>query len=209
MPLTVQTRCGQRLRLGFLASHGGSNMQAIVDACRDGRLAAEPAVVISNNSDSNTLARARREGLPAYHLSGKTHPGPEDLDAAILDVFQRYGVNLVILAGYMRLLGSKTLSAYHDRVLNIHPALLPRFGGKGFYGAAVHEAVLAAGDHVTGATVHIVDEQFDNGLILAQVDVPVAADDSAESLAARVLVQEHLLFVETLQRIETGDLELP
>ena len=209
MPLTVQTRCGQRLRLGFLASHGGSNMQAIVDACRDGRLAAEPAVVISNNSDSNTLARARREGLPAYHLSGKTHPGPEDLDAAILDVFQRYGVNLVILAGYMRLLGTKTLSAYHDRVLNIHPALLPRFGGKGFYGAAVHEAVLAAGDHVTGATVHIVDEQFDNGLILAQVNVPVEADDSAESLAARVLVQEHLLFVETLQRIETGDLELP
>ncbi len=209
MPLTVQTRCGQRLRLGFLASHGGSNMQAIVDACRDGRLAAEPAVVISNNSDSNTLARARREGLPAYHLSGKTHPGPEDLDAAILDVFQRYGVNLVILAGYMRLLGSKTLSAYHDRVLNIHPALLPRFGGKGFYGAAVHEAVLAAGDRVTGATVHIVDEQFDNGLILAQVNVPVEADDSAESLAARVLVQEHLLFVETLQRIETGDLELP
>jgi phosphoribosylglycinamide formyltransferase-1 len=209
MPLPTQTNRAQRRRLGFLASHGGSNMQAIIDACKDDRLSAEPAVVIGNNSGSKALARARREGIPAYHLSGKTHPEPEDLDAAILDALQRHEVDLVILAGYMRLLGSKTLTAYQGRVLNIHPALLPRFGGKGLYGPAVHEAVLASGDRVTGVTVHVVDEQFDSGPILAQTKVPVEDGDTAESLAARVLIQEHLLFVETLQRIESGELELP
>lgn len=207
MPLPSQTKRAQRL--GFLASHGGSNMQAIIDACRDGRLSGEPAVVIGNNSGSNALARARCEGIPAYHLSGKTHPEPEGLDAAILDALQRHGVDLVILAGYMRLLGPGTLAAYQGRVLNIHPALLPRFGGKGLYGSAVHEAVLAARDRVTGVTVHVVDEQFDSGPILAQVTVPVEDGDTVESLAARVLIQEHLLFVETLQRIESGELELP
>ena len=204
MPILSQTQ-----RLGFLASHGGSNMQAIIDACRDGRLSAEPAVVIGNNSGSNALARARREGIPAHHLSGKTHPEPEELDAAIAEVLQRHEVNLVILAGYMRLLGPKTLAAYQGRVLNIHPALLPRFGGKGLYGPAVHEAVLAAGDRTTGVTVHVVDEQFDSGPILAQATLPVEEGDTVDSLAARVLVQEHLLFVDTLQRIERGELELP
>ena len=207
MPLPSQTR--PALRLGFLASHGGSNMQAILDACQDGRLTAAPAVVISNNSGSQSLTRARRAEVPAYHLSGKTHPEPDALDAAILDVLHRHQVNLVILVGYMRLLGPKTLAAYQRRILNIHPALLPSFGGKGLYGPAVHEAVLAAGDSETGVTIHIVDEQFDSGPIIAQVTVPVEKDDTTESLAARVLAQEHLLFVETLQRIERGELELP
>jgi len=184
-------------------------MQAILDACQDGRLTAAPAVVISNNSGSQSLTRARRAEVPAYHLSGKTHPEPDALDAAILDVLHRHQVNLVILVGYMRLLGPKTLAAYQRRILNIHPALLPSFGGKGLYGPAVHEAVLAAGDSETGVTIHIVDEQFDSGPIIAQVTVPVEKDDTTESLAARVLAQEHLLFVETLQRIERGELELP
>ena len=207
MPLPSQTR--PALRLGFLASHGGSNMQAILDACQDGRLTAEPEVVISNNSGSQALARARRAGVPAYHLSGKTHPKLDDLDAAILDVLHRHEVNLVILAGYVRLLGPKTIATYQRRILNIHPALLPSFGGKGLYGPAVHEAVLAAGDSVTGVTIHVVDEQFDRGPILAQVTVPVEKDDTTGSLAGRVLAQEHLLFVETLQQIERGELELP
>jgi phosphoribosylglycinamide formyltransferase-1 len=207
MPLPSQTRSA--LRLGFLASHGGSNMQAILDACEDGRLTAESAVVISNNSGSNALVRARSAGVPAYHLSGKTHPGPDDLDTAILDVLHRHEVNLVILAGYMRLLGPKTISVYQRRILNIHPALLPNFGGKGLYGPAVHEAVLSAGDSATGVTIHVVDEDFDSGPILAQVTVPVKKDDTVDSLSARVLAQEHLLFVETLQRIERGELELP
>ncbi len=207
MPLPSQTRSA--LRLGFLASHGGSNMQAILDACEDGRLTAESAVVISNNSGSNALVRARSAGVPAYHLSAKTHPGPDDLDTAILDVLHRHEVNLVILAGYMRLLGPKTIAVYQRRILNIHPALLPNFGGKGLYGPAVHEAVLSAGDSATGVTIHVVDEDFDSGPILAQVTVPVKKDDTVDSLSARVLAQEHLLFVETLQRIERGELELP
>ena len=207
MPLPSQTR--PALRLGFLASHGGSNMQAILDACQDGRLTAAPAVVISNNSGSQSLTRARRAEVPAYHLSGKTHPEPDALDAAILDVLHRHQVNLVILAGYMRLIGPKTIATYQRRILNIHPALLPSFSGKGLYGPAVHEAVLATGDSETGVTIHVVDEQFDSGPIIAQVTVPVEKDDTTESLAARVLAQEHLLFVETLQRIERGELELP
>jgi len=207
MSLPSQTKGAQRL--GFLASHGGSNMQVILDACQDGRLAAEPAVVISNNSGSQALTRARRAGVPAYHLSGNTHTESGDLDAAILAMLRQHEVSLVILAGYMRLLGPKTLAAYQGRVLNVHPALLPRFGGKGLYGHAVHDAVLAAGDSVTGVTIHVVDQQFDSGPILAQVTVPVEKDDTTESLAGRVLAQEHLLFVETLQRIERGELDLP
>lgn len=196
------------LRLGFLASHGGTNMQAIINACKDGRLNAVPSVVISNNSRSNALARAKREGVPGYHLSGVTHPAVEQLDRAVLETFRRHKVNLVILAGYMRLLGPRTVSAYRGRVLNTHPALLPKFGGKGLYGKAVHEAVLAAGERVTGVTIHVVDEQYDHGPIIAQSQVPVQGDDTADSLSERVLGSEHELFVETLRKIESGEIDL-
>jgi len=198
----------RRLRLGFLASHGGSNMQAIIDACKDGRLDAEPAVVISNNSESTSLERARREGIPRYHLSSATHPGPAQLDAAILRTLEEHGVDLVILAGYMKLLGPQTLARYRGRILNIHPALLPKFGGKGLYGKKVHEAVLAAGERVTGVTIHLVDERYDAGPIVAQSEVPVLDDDTVDSLAARVLEREHQLFAETLQKIFVGEIDL-
>jgi phosphoribosylglycinamide formyltransferase-1 len=196
------------LRLGFLASHGGSNMQAIIDACKDGRLDAEPAVVISNNSESTALERARREGIPNYHLSSATHRDPAELDAAILRTLEEHGVDLVILAGYMKLLGPRTLARYRGRILNIHPALLPKFGGKGLYGKKVHEAVLAAGERVTGVTIHLVDERYDAGPIVAQSEVPVLDGDTVDSLAARVLQREHQLFAETLQKIAVGEIDL-
>ncbi|MFB3817052.1 MAG: phosphoribosylglycinamide formyltransferase [Candidatus Methylomirabilales bacterium] len=196
-------------RLGFLASHGGSNMQAIIDACKEGRLDARPCVAISNNSDSMALQRARREGLPAYHLSAVTHPDPAALDAEILRVLRAHGVDLVILAGYMRKLGPAVLQAYGGRILNIHPALLPRFGGQGMFGKRVHEAVLAAGETTTGVTVHLIDEHYDTGPILAQRRVPVLPTDTPDSLAERVLREEHRLYVETLQRICRGELPLP
>jgi phosphoribosylglycinamide formyltransferase 1 len=196
------------LELGLLASHGGTNMQAIIDACRAGRLQAEPRVVISNNSDSGALERARREGIPACHLSLHTHPDPAALDAAMLEVLRRHQVDVICLAGYMRKLGPRTLAAYRNRVLNIHPALLPRFGGKGFYGERVHEAVLAAGERESGPTVHLVDEHYDHGPIVAQTRVPVLPDDTAETLAARVLAQEHHIYADTLQRIATGEIDL-
>ena len=196
------------LQLGFLASHRGTNLQAILDACETGRLQARPRVVISNNSDSGALQRARKMGVPAAHLSTYTHPEPGALDEAILAILQAYGVEVVCLAGYMKRLGPRTLAAYRGRVLNIHPSLLPKFGGQGFYGEVVHRAVLAAGVRETGATVHLVDEEYDHGQVLDQVQVPVEPGDSVETLSARVLQQEHRLYVRTLQRIASGEIEL-
>ncbi len=198
----------KKARLGFLASHGGSNMQAIIDACKEERLDAEPAVVISNNSDSTALERARRGGIPSYHLSSATHPDPAELDAAIRRTLEEHGVDFVVLAGYMKLLGPQTLRRYRGRIFNIHPALLPKFGGKGLYGMKVHEAVLAAGEKVSGVTVHLVDENYDRGPIVAQCEVPVLEGDTAESLAARVLEQEHKLFAATLQKVVRGEIDL-
>ena len=183
-------------------------MASILAACRSGALEAEPRVVIGNNSKSGAVARGRRAGIPVYHLSGHTHPDPEELDRAILSTLHEHGVTLVCLAGYMKLLGMHTLAAYRGRILNIHPALLPKFGGKGFYGRAVHEAVLAAGEKESGTTVHIVDQEFDHGPVLAQTRVPVHPGDTADLLAARVLEREHILYAETLQKIATGEIAL-
>ncbi|HYL79216.1 MAG TPA: phosphoribosylglycinamide formyltransferase [Candidatus Acidoferrum sp.] len=195
------------LHLGFLASHGGSNMQAIIDACKAGRLCAKPCVVISNNSDSMALQRAKSEGIPAHHISSQTHPGDAE-DREILRVLRLHGVDTVILAGYMKRLGPLTLADYRRRILNIHPALLPRFGGQGMYGRHVHEAVLAAGEKVTGVTVHVIDEHYDTGPILNQCRVPVEPGDTVETLSARVLKHEHRLYVETLQKISEGQIVL-
>jgi phosphoribosylglycinamide formyltransferase-1 len=183
-------------------------MQAIIDACKDGRLDAKPCVAISNNSDSMALQRARNEGIPCYHISGATHPGSAE-DEEILRVLRRHGVDTVILAGYMKILGTVTLHAYRGRILNIHPALLPKFGGKGMYGKRVHEAVLAAGEKVTGVTIHLIDENYDTGPIVNQCQVPVLEGDTADSLAERVLKHEHRLYVETLQKISDGSIRLP
>ena len=195
--------------LGFFASGRGTNMQAVVDACNSGMLAAKPVVVISNSSDSEALARARREKIPAYHFSSKTHSDPFQLDDTILAALQLHRTDLVILAGYLKRLGEKTLAAFQGRVINIHPALLPKHGGAGMYGVHVHEAVIAAGDRETGVTIHLVDREFDHGEILAQCRVPVMEGDTAETLAARVLVKEHTFLVETLQRIIDGEIVLP
>jgi phosphoribosylglycinamide formyltransferase-1 len=196
----------EKLKLGFLASHGGSNMQAIVDACKAGRIEAEPAVIISNNSKSGAIQRAEREAIPYYHISGKTHPDSED--RAIAEKMANHAVDLVILAGYMKKLGAETLRKFGGRILNIHPALLPKFGGKGMYGKYVHEAVLESGETESGPTVHLVDEHYDRGRILAQSKVPVLPGDTPESLAARVLEQEHKLYPATIQRIAAGEIKL-
>ena len=192
----------------MLASHSGTNLQAIMDACRSGRLDARVCTVISNNSGSGALRRARREGIPSYHLSGLTHHADEDLDSAILSVLESHAVDLVALAGYMKKVGPSVLARYDRRILNTHPALLPRFGGEGMYGSFVHEAVLASGVETTGATVHLVDERYDHGPVIAQREVPVMAGDTVDTLRARVLREEHLLYVETLGRIADGEIDL-
>ncbi len=183
-------------------------MQAVIDACRAGRLNAEPRVVISNNSRSMALRRAADAGIPRYHVSTVTHPDDDDRDRAIVDILERHGVDLVVLGGYMKELGPETIARYRDRIVNVHPALLPKFGGRGFYGLAVHEAVLASGDRVTGATVHLVDEQLDHGAVLAQHSVAVEEGDTPETLAERVLAVEHSLYVDTLERIASGEIDL-
>jgi phosphoribosylglycinamide formyltransferase-1 len=197
------------LRLGFLASGSGTNMQAILDASRSGRLSqVEPVVVISNNSSSGALQRSAAAGLPTYHLSSATHPEPRALDEAIATALTGHDVSVVVLAGYMKMVGPVTLDRFRGRILNIHPALLPKYGGRGFYGRAVHEAVLAAGETESGVTVHVVDEVYDHGPILAQARVPVLPGDTLGSLANRVLEQEHTLYAETLQRIAMGEISL-
>ena len=196
------------LKLGFFASHEGTNMQAIIDACNDERLDAKPCVVISNNSKSGAIQRANKEGIPYYHLSSRKYPESKDLDKAILEALKAHGVNLVILAGYMKKIGPQTLAAYEGRILNIHPALLPKYGGKGMYGKYVHEAVLASGDKVTGVTIHVVDAIYDHGSIVAQCEMPVLDGDTVETLSQRVLKREHEFFVETLQKISQGKIKL-
>jgi phosphoribosylglycinamide formyltransferase-1 len=197
------------MRLAMFASGSGTNLQAILDACADGTIAAKPVVVVGNNSKAFALQRARDAGISVAHLSSATHPDPDDLDNAILKTLVLHQVDLIALAGYAKHLGPKTIEAYRNRVLNIHPASLPRFGGQGMWGLHVHEAVLQSGVSESAATVHLVDEEYDRGDVLAVAQVPVLPDDTPESLQQRVHQAEYPLYVETLARIASGDLVLP
>ena len=193
------------LILGFLCSHGGSNMQAIIDNIKNGKLNAKAGAVISNNSDAFTLKRAEKENIPAYHISNKTH---DDVDAEIINIFDKYNVNTVILAGYMKIVSKRIIEHYNGRVLNIHPALLPKFGGEGMYGINVHKAVILSGAKVSGATIHLVTPNYDDGRILNQMEVPVYTSDTPQILADRVLETEHILYSDTLIKIANGDIKI-
>ncbi len=192
------------MRIGVLASGGGSNLQSIIDACKEGRLSGEVCLVISNNSAAGALDRARRVNIPALHLSGNTHPNPADLDKAILEALAGSGIEYVALAGYMKKIGDETLIVYRNRVFNIHPALLPDFGGLRMYGMAVHRAVIASGAAVSGPTVHLVNAEYDEGPILAQEKVDVLPGDDPETLQKRVLAAEHRLYPATLEAVSKG-----
>ena len=188
-------------RIAVLASGGGSNLQAIMDylgtrAQRD----ADVVLVASDRKDAGALERARRARIPdAVLQSTKVPDGCEPLK-----LFQDHGVDFIALAGYLKLLPKAILAEFPSRIVNIHPALLPGFGGAGMYGDRVHRAVLASGASVSGATVHYVDEHYDNGDILAQWPVPVLDDDSVQSLAARVLKVEHVLYPRVIHAVATG-----
>jgi phosphoribosylglycinamide formyltransferase-1 len=178
-------------RLGALASGRGSNVQAILAAIDRGDLHASVVVVISNNSGAGALDLARAAGIDALHISSRTHADP---DAAILDALRERDVDLLVLAGWMKQLDPRVVAAYEGRAVNIHPAPLPRFGGRGMWGRHVHEAVLASGAQQSGPTVHRVTEQYDAGEVLAHRPVPVLPDDTPDTLAARVLQAEHDLY---------------
>ncbi len=188
-------------RIAVLASHGGSILQAIMDACRAGELAAQVVLVIGNNSGSLALRRATQAGIQTLHLSGKTDPGPGQLDLAIRDALINARADWVMLAGYMKKLGKHSLAAFPGRILNTHPALLPKHGGRGLYGRNVHQAVLDSGATESGATVHFVEGDYDTGPVIAQVRVPVHPDDNVATLEARVQVAERQLVVNTLSEL--------
>jgi phosphoribosylglycinamide formyltransferase 1 len=194
--------------IGFLASHGGSSARAIVKACNSGELDATPGVLICNNGDADALRWARTDDLAAWHLSGRTHPQPDALDRAIRDVLVEHDVDLVVLSGYLKRLGPSTVAAYRGRILNIHPAPLPEFGGHGMYGLAVHEAVLAAGRATTEITVHLVDEEYDHGPVIHRQTVPVRATSDAAELQRAVSELEPQVFVKALGRVLGGETDL-
>ena len=197
------------LRIAVFASGTGTTLQAVIDACDSGALHVRVAVVIGNNSGSGAARRATAHAIPFVHLSGRTHPDPAELDVAIRDALIAHNVELVLLAGYMKKIGLETLHAFSGRMINTHPALLPKFGGQGMYGSNVHAAVLASGDPTTGISVHLVDGDYDTGRVLAQREVPVEPGDDAGTLAARVQSNERPFLIEVLQRIATGALVLP
>jgi phosphoribosylglycinamide formyltransferase-1 len=197
----------QPLKLGFLASGNGSSARAIVTAIEAGGLSAEPRLLVSNNRTAPALAFAAEYGVPA--LCVPTQGDPDAADARLVEAMIAYGVEVIVLSGYLRQLGPRTLQRYEGRVLNIHPGPLPQFGGHGMYGRRVHEAVIAAGVAQSGIVIHLVDAEYDRGPVIARRDVPVAAGDTAETLETRVTALEPAFFVETLQRIAQGTLKLP
>ena len=196
------------LKIGILASHEGTTLQCILDACAARRIRGMVVVVISNNGNSRALSRADIAGIPAHHLSSVTNPAPGALDAAISEALRAAQADIVFLAGYLKRLGPGTLAAFRGRVLNTHPALLPKFGGQGMFGDRVFEAVLAAGESESGVSVHLVDDTYDTGQVIRQVRVPVEARDCVESLKARVREREREVVVQTLAAIAAGELRL-
>lgn len=196
-------------KLAVLVSGRGSNMTAIINACEQGQLAANVELVISNNPDSQALVLAEEKNIDTSYLSSRTHADADLLDIAMSEVLDSHHVDFVLLAGFMKKIGPKILSAYKGRLINIHPSLLPKFGGQGMFGLNVHKAVIKAGEKETGVTIHLVDGEYDKGAILAQSTVAVGIEDTPESLAAKVLQVEHVLFAETVQKIIDGSIILP
>jgi phosphoribosylglycinamide formyltransferase 1 len=197
------------ITIGILASHEGTTAQAVLDACSSGMFPGRVGVVISNNADSGVLRRAQAAGIRTAHLSGQTHPDAESLDLAICKELKIHNVDLVLLAGYMKRLGLNTINAFRNRILNTHPALLPKHGGKGMYGLRVHQAVLDSGESITGVSIHLADESYDTGPVIAQCSVPVIPGDTPETLAARVQQRERQFLVEVLTGIARETIQLP
>jgi len=185
--------------LGVLISGRGSNLQAIIDAIADRRLDARIGIVISNKAEATGLERARRASIDTLVLSHRGYSTREDYDRAVVVELKAHGVQLVCLAGFMRLLSATFIDAFPNAILNIHPSLLPAFPG-----VDAQRQALAHGVQVTGATVHMVTPELDGGPIVLQAAVPVVEDDSVESLSARILATEHRIFPEAIQRVLAG-----
>ena len=189
-------------KLAVLVSGGGSNLQSIIDQTKNGILKdiAEVVIVISNNPSAYGLERAKKENIKAVALDYK-NMDKKDYDEQLYKLIQESGADLICLAGYLKKVPDVIVKEYKSRVLNIHPALLPKFGGKGMYGHFVHEAVVKAKEKKSGPTVHYVDENYDTGSIILQKEVPVYETDTPEDVAKRVLAQEHIIFPEAIKKV--------
>ena len=192
------------MRLAVFASGGGTNFQAILEESSDGCLPAEVTCCISDTPDAGALDRAERHDVPTEVISPASFEDPEAFGRALLDALTAHDATFVALAGYMQKIPPDVVDAYRGSMTNIHPALLPAFGGQGMYGMHVHRAVIDYGVHWTGATVHLVDEAYDHGPIVLQEPVPVYADDTPAALAGRVREVEHRLYPEALRLFAAG-----
>lgn len=191
------------LKIGVLVSGNGSNLQAIIDRIEDGTLPAQIACVISNNADAFALERAKRHGIPAHILDHRVHASRGSYDIALVELLRAHGVQLVVLAGFMRIVTRVILEAFPHSVMNIHPALLPAFPG-----LHAQKQALAYGVKVSGCTVHLVDEGTDTGPIIMQAVVPVHDDDSEDSLSARIQKEEHRTYPEAIRLFAEGRLAI-
>jgi phosphoribosylglycinamide formyltransferase 1 len=189
----------RKLRLGVLASGSGSNLQAIIDRCADGSIAAEIVLVLSNVPGAGALTRAEEAGIATALIDHRTFTARADFDRAVVAALQSAGVDLVVLAGFMRLITAPFIAAFPERIINIHPALLPAFPG-----LHVQKKALEAGARFSGCTVHVVDGGVDTGPIIIQAVVPILDDDNEASLSARILVQEHRIYPRAIQLIAEG-----
>lgn len=190
------------LKISVLVSGGGTNLQALIDGIENGSIGNAKIVrVISSNPKAYSLERAENHGISSMVIGKANHPDPEGRTAALIAALDEVKTDLVVLAGYMSILDPKLIEAYRGRIINIHPSLIPKYCGAGFYGHHVHEAVLAAGECESGATVHFVDEGVDTGPVIIQAKVPVLEGDTAETLAARVLETEHKILQEAVKNI--------
>ena len=192
------------LRCAVFASGGGSNFQALLDRAAAGDLHVEFALFVGNNSKAGAFERARKNGIPAFHLAPSHFPAEEEYCARLRALLHEYRIELIILAGYMKKLPVPLVKEFRHRIVNIHPGLLPAFGGAGMYGSHVHEAVIACGAKVSGVTVHFVDEEYDHGPIILQAAVGVLDNDDPHSLAQRVLAVEHANYWRAVEAIAQG-----
>ncbi len=196
------------LTLCVFVSGRGSNLAALIEAIQSGRLDARIALVISNKTEAGALALARAHGVAAFHLSAPQFISEEAYSSRLLGLMAEHNVDLIVLAGYLKKIPEAVIHHYRHRIINIHPALLPAFGGQGMYGHHVHEAVLAYGCKVSGATVHVVDSEYDTGAPVLQQCVPVLEDDTPERLAARVLETEHEILPRAVQLFAEGRVQI-
>lgn len=196
------------LRIGVLISGSGTNLQSLLDACRAGEIDGEVVLVISNRASAYGLERAEAAGISAIHLSAKAFSSAEDYDRELLKRLKEAEVDLVVLAGYLRVLTPEFVSAFENKMMNIHPSLIPSFCGDGYYGIKVHEAAVRRGVKLSGATVHFVDNGTDTGPIILQEAVAVEAQETAESLQQKILQIEHRLLPRAVALFCEGKLQM-